>query len=175
MIVHAQFARAAFQKNVGRFAENADAGPEDKQADGQAEKGINPVRAGHVNDDCANDDGDVRKGVAEIVNQDAAQIKVTAAADESQGDATIHSQRGNGGPDHPAFDHLHRGAKTPDGFITEPKRKQNEDKSIGKRSQSAGAVIAVSLLAVGGSLGPTHGEIADAECRDVRKIVNGVI
>jgi len=51
----------AFEKDVRGFAQDADARPQHKQSDGEAEERINPVRAGDVNDDRAGDDGDVER------------------------------------------------------------------------------------------------------------------
>jgi len=70
----AHLSGAAFQENVGRLAENADAGPEDEKADGDAEERVDPEGAGHSNGDSAGDDGDIREGVAEIVHQDATEV-----------------------------------------------------------------------------------------------------
>ena len=41
-----RFARAAFEKDVSGFSQDADGGVEDQQADGEAEERIDPVRAG---------------------------------------------------------------------------------------------------------------------------------
>ena len=119
----AQFTRTAFEKDVRGFAQDADARPQHKQSDGEAEERINPVRAGDVNDDRAGDDGDVRKGITEIVDQDAAQIEIAATADERQSDAAVHGESGDGSPDHPALDDGDGSAESFDGFIAEPERK----------------------------------------------------
>ena len=58
-VFDAQLARAAFEKDVRGFAQDADAGPQDEQADGETEKRVDPMGAGDVNDDRANDDGNI--------------------------------------------------------------------------------------------------------------------
>src|SRR5882724_13202075 len=123
----------------------------------------------------ASDDGDVGERVAKIVNEDTAQIEVAPAADEGEGDSAIHGEGGNGSPNHPAFYYFHGGAEALDGFVAKPERKQDKDGGVGVGGESAGAVIAVSLFAIGGALGPTHSEIGNAERRDVGKIVNSVV
>src|SRR5580693_6421887 len=133
------------------------------------------MRAGGMNDDRAGDDGDIREGIAEIVNQDAAEIEVLAAADKSQRDTAIDGQRRNGSPDHPAFDDIHWSAETLDSFITKPKRKQDENKSVGVCGKRAGAVIPVGFFVIGGAFGPAHGEIGNAEGGNVGEIVNRVV
>jgi len=71
---HAAVGRTAFEQDVRRLAQDADARPENEQADGETEKRIDPSYARHADYDCADDDGDVGKRVAKIVNEDAAQI-----------------------------------------------------------------------------------------------------
>lgn len=73
-IFHGAIRRAAFKQNVCGLAQDPDAGPEDEQADGETEKRIDPADAGSADDDGADDDGYVGECVAEIVNQDAAEI-----------------------------------------------------------------------------------------------------
>jgi hypothetical protein len=73
-VFHGAIGRAAFEQDVCGVAENSDGGPEDEQADGEAEQRINPADAGGADDEGADDDGDVGERVAEIVNQNAAQI-----------------------------------------------------------------------------------------------------
>src|SRR5271170_4488030 len=73
-LFNAQFARAAFQKDMGRLAKDTDAGPQHQNADGQAKQRIDPAQARKVDCDGAADDGDVGQSVAEIVHQDAAEI-----------------------------------------------------------------------------------------------------
>jgi len=78
-VFHGAIAGTAFEEDVGGFAEDADAGPEDEQADGKTEEWVDPAKAGGANDNCADDDGDVGESVTEIVDQDAAQVEITAA------------------------------------------------------------------------------------------------
>jgi len=110
----------------------------------------------------ADEDGEVGKSVAEIVNQDAAQIEVAAPSDQGQSDAAVHGQSGDRGPNHPALDDFDGRAEALDGFISQPKRKQHEDEGVGERGQRAGAMIAVGFLAVGGAFRPSHCQITDA-------------
>src|SRR5437016_8167229 len=74
----AEFTRATFEKDVRGFAQDANAGPQHEQSNGETEERINPSSAGDMNDDRAGDDGDIRKGVTKVVDQDAAQIEIAA-------------------------------------------------------------------------------------------------
>src|ERR1700674_1389811 len=102
----------------------------------------------------ADDDRDIRKGVAEVVDQNAAQVEVAAAAHKRESDAAVHRERCEGRPDHPALDDVYGSAQTLDGFVTKPQRKNDENDGIGECGEDSGAMIAVSLLGVGGTLGP---------------------
>ena len=76
--------RTALKQNVRGLAKDADAGPQHQQADGEAEQRIDPAHASRADDDGADDDGDVGEGVAEIVDEDAAQVEVAAAAHQRE-------------------------------------------------------------------------------------------
>ena len=75
----------------------------------------------------------------------------------------------------PSYDDFDGGAEAFERFIAEPQRKQDEDEGIGERGEGPGAVVAVSFFAVGGALGPAHGEIGNTESGDIGKIVDGVV
>lgn len=171
----ADFARTAFKENVGRLAQDADAGPQNQKANGQAEQRVDPVETGEMNEDGASNDGDVGKSVAEIVDQDAAHVEIAARFDQGQGNAAVDSQGGDGGPDHPAFNDRNRRAEALDGFIAEPGGKQYQHKRIGVGGQGTSAVIAKRFFFVRGALGPAHGQVGKPDSRHVRKIVHGVI
>ena len=61
---------------------------------------------GDPDDHGADDDGDVGERIAEVVDQDAAQIEVAAAAHQRQRDAAVDGERRDRSPDHPALDDL---------------------------------------------------------------------
>lgn len=79
---NASFARTPFEKDVSGFPENSDRGVEDENSDGETQERVDPMRAGEMHDDGADDNGDIGEGIAEIVNEDAAKIEVGVAADQ---------------------------------------------------------------------------------------------
>ena len=93
-VFDAHATRSALQQNVGRFAQDSDAGPQDEKADGQSEKRVNPSGAGEMNREGTEDDGDVGERVAKIVDEDAAKIEVIAAAHQGKSDTAIYGERG---------------------------------------------------------------------------------
>src|ERR1051325_3658586 len=97
------------------------------------------------------------------------------AAHDCERDAAVDAERGERSPDHPAFDDLNGRAETLDGLVAEPGGEKYEKDCVGECGESAGAMVAVSFVAVGRTLGPAHGEPGDAESRDVGKIVHSVV
>ena len=167
--------RAAFEKNVRGSAQDADAGPQNEKADGEAEDRVNPSEASVVNGDGAADDSDVRERVAEIVDKDAAEVEVFVAAHDGERDAAVDGERGEGGPDHPALDDGDGSAEALNSFVAEPRGEENEENSVCEGGERAGAMVAVGFVGVGGTLRPAHGDPGDAERGDIGKIVDGVV
>lgn len=174
-VFDSQIERAAFQKNVRRLAKDSDAGPKHEKANRKAEKRVNPMGAGGVNDQSARDDGYIGERIAKIVDENAAKIEVAAPADESESDAAIDGERAHRSPDHPAFDDFDGRAEAFERFIAKPERKQNKDEGVGESRKGSGAVIAIGFFAVGRALGPAHGEIGNPESGDIREIVHRVV
>ncbi len=81
----------------------------------------------------ANNDGDVRKRVAKVMNEDAAQVQVGTAANQRQCNSTVNEQGGNGSPDHPTFYHLNGRAQALNGLIAQPNRKKDQYNCICER------------------------------------------
>ena len=156
-------------------AQNADTGPQNEKADGKTEDRVNPTEAGVMNGDGSGDDGDVGQRVAEIVNEDAAKVEVFVAAHDGERDAAVDGERGEGGPDHPAFDDGDGRAEAFNGFVAEPEGEKNEKHGVGEGGERAGAVVAVGFLGVGGALRPVHSDPGDAEGGDIGKVVDGVV
>ncbi len=155
--------------------QNAPGGPEHQSADGQAKRRIEPERPRGMDDHRANQNGDVGKGVAEVVDKDAAEIEVAAAAHQGQGDAAIDGQRRNGSSNHPALDHRDRMSKPLPGLVGENQRHENQQERVGERRQDAGAVIAVSPVGIGGAAGPAQSNPGNRQRGDVGEIVDRVV
>ena len=128
-----------------------------------------------MNKDRASDNGDVGKSVAEIVEENAAHVEIAAGIDEGQSDSAVDGKRGERGPDHPAFDNGDRRTEALDGFIAEPSGEQYQNEGIGVSGESAGAMVAEGFFPVGRALGPTHGQVGEANGGYVGKIVDCVI
>ena len=99
-LVKAHAARRAFEEDVEGFTHDAEAGPEDGDANADGERRVDPGLAGHEDDPAADDDGGGGNGVADLVEEGAADVDVADGAPEEQGDAAIHGNTGGGDPDH---------------------------------------------------------------------------
>ncbi len=90
-----------------------------------------------LDDDSADDDGDVGEGVAEVVDQDAAQIQIRVAAHQGKRDSAIDQQGCDRGPDHPAFNDLHGRTQAFDGFVAQPQGEQDQQNCVGEGGERA--------------------------------------
>ncbi len=167
--------RTAFEKKMAGCAQDADARPQDEQADREAQDRVNPTAAGVMNRDGTGNDGDIGDRVAEVVNQNRAEIQIFVAAHHGKRDAAVDGKRGDGSPDHPAFDDGDGRAQAVNCFPAEPEREQHKQHGVGERGERSGAMVAIGLVAVGGAFGPTHGEPGDAERGHIGKIVHGIV
>ncbi len=174
-VLDAELERSTFEEDVSGFAQDADAGPEDENTDGDAENRIDPEGAGEMNEDGAANDSDIGEGVAEIVNENAAEIEIAASTNKSEGDTAVNGESGEGSPNHPAFDDVYGRAEALDGFVTEPDGKEDKEDGVGESGEDAGAMVTVGFLGVGRTLSPAHGKPGDAKGGDIGEIVDGVV
>src|SRR6266404_1169470 len=70
---------------------------------------------------------------------------------------------------------MHGSAEAFERLVAEPQGKEHEHERVGKRGESAGAMVTVGLLGISGALRPTHREPGNAERGDIGKIVDRVI
>src|SRR5215472_7482793 len=96
-----------------------------------------------MNNNRTDDDGDIRKSVTEVVNEDTAEIQVAAPTNQRESNAAVHRESGKRSPNHPAFDNGYGSAQPLDCFVTEPQRKKDKHDGISERRESTSAMIAV--------------------------------
>jgi hypothetical protein len=164
----------AFEQNIAGFAEQAVGGIEDQGGDEYTDGWIEPLRAGHMDGHGSHQNSDVGKRVAQIVQEQAAEIDVAAAANQGQGDAAVDGQGQERDPYHPAFVNGDRMAEALEGLIEKSEGHQDQEDGIGERGQNAGALVAVGTFMIGGTRGPIQREPRDKHRGNVRKIVQGV-
>src|SRR5581483_997162 len=68
----------AFQQDIGRIRDDAESGPEDQPGNQEGNQGIDQRLPGLLNQPGAGNDGNIVERVAEVVNEDGAQIQVAA-------------------------------------------------------------------------------------------------
>src|SRR5579885_1897383 len=167
--------RTPFEQNMRGIAQNSNTRPQHQQTNRKAKHRVNPFQSRVVNRNRARNNRNIRERIAEIVNQDAAQVQVFVAAHHSQRDSAIYRQSRDRSPDHPAFDDCHGSAQPLDGLPSEPRGKQHEQHSVRKRRQRSRAMVAVRLIAIRRSLCPAHCNPRNAQRGYIGKVVHSVI
>ena len=156
------------------FFQDAVARPQHQHADGRADGGVHPVCAGRADDQRPGKYADVGESVAKIVNQDAAQVEVAAAAQQSKRDAAIHGQRSERNPDHQVIAHCLRVAQASVGLVKQEQRHQLQQDGVGERRQNTRAVVAVGLLGIRRALGPAQRKPGNHQRGHIGEVMNGV-
>src|ERR1019366_10286191 len=94
----AEFDRAgsAFEQDVEGFSDDGDGTPNDHAGDEEREEGVNPGHAGEQDACASGDDGRGGEGVAEHVQEDAADVDVAGEVPEQAGNGAVHQDSGGG-------------------------------------------------------------------------------
>ena len=171
----AHFARPSLQQNVRGFPQNSNAGPQHQQTNRETENRIEPLGTSYSNSNRTGNDGDVRKRIPKIMNQNAAQIQIVPPAHQRQRNSAVDAKRSQRRPYHPALDHMDRRAQSLQRFVSEPQRKKHQHQRIGESRQRARAVITVRFFRIRRTLRPAHGQPGNTQRRHVRKIVHRII
>src|SRR5579864_4024870 len=166
--------RQAFEQDVAGLLQEALGGPEHQRGDGHADQRIDPLRSRHTNGDGAHKNTDVRNRVAEVVNQQAAEIQIAPAADARERDPAVDDQGQHRDPDHPVFVDGDGMKETFERFIEKTERDQDQQNCVGKRGQNAGALIAVGTFVVRGPYGPVQSDPGNQQSGNVGQIVECV-
>ena len=117
---------------------------------------------------------DVRNRVAEIVNQQAAEIQIAPAAHERERNPAVDGQSQQRDADHPAFVDGDGMKESFERLIEKTKRNEDQQNCIRKCGQNAGALIAISAFVVRGPRGPVQGDPGNQQRGNVGQIVERV-
>src|SRR5215831_174436 len=166
-------ARRTFEQNVQRLAHDAEAGPQDQDADSDGERGIDPVLAGGEDGPAAGDDGGSLEGVADLVEESAADVDVASGAIEQERDDAVHDDAGGGHGDHHSRMDLLRAANSAHRLIKNKERYAHQRQRVDQGGEHTGAMVAVGL---GGARRPrlqiNRGE-GKQERKEVGKVMSG--
>ena len=117
---------------------------------------------------------DVRNGVAEVVNQQAAEIQIAPAADQGERNPAIDRQRQQRDADHPAFVDGDGMKEAFERLIEKAQRHQDQQNGVGERGQNSGALIAIGALMIRGTRGPVQGDPGNQQRGNVGEIMERV-
>jgi hypothetical protein len=163
-----------FEQDVGALAQDAVAGPQDHRADGEADGGIDPVRARPVNRQRPGKNGHAGKSVACGVDDDRAQVQIVAALRQRQSDPAIHNQGEQRDPQHHSHVHRDRISQARIGFVEDVEGDDSEEQRIHERRQNSRAMIAVGFFARGRTLRQAHREPGNYERGNVGEVVDRI-
>lgn len=158
---------SAFEEDVEGFADDADGGVDDHSGDDEGEDRVYPGLVGEEDGGSACDDGGGGKGVAEHVEEDAADVDVAGEAPEEGGDGAIHEDAGEGDEHHKAGLDGDGMAETHEGFEGDPDGKDDEGGSIDEGGEDAGALVAEGLLVGCGSGLEVDGDEGEEDGKEV--------
>src|SRR6185437_1551541 len=125
--------------------------PQDYRGDEQREHRVNPVEIGEVNHRAAHDDRCGGEGVAEHVQEDAADVDVTGELPEHSGNDSVHHHTGRGDDHHHVRVDLDRYREAMDGSDGEPDGKRDQCERVDEAREHAGALIAEGTFVSGGA------------------------
>jgi hypothetical protein len=164
----------AFEEDVEGLADDSGGAPEDHSGDDEGEEGIDPGEAGEEDGRAASDDGGGGEGVAEHVEEDAADVDVAGELPEQAGDAAVHEDAG-GGDDHhqPGLDGT-GAAEAVESGDGDPTGEDDEREGVDEGGEDTGALVAEGLLFGGGAALEVDGNEGEHDGEHVRDVVAGL-
>jgi len=167
-------ARRAFEEDVERLADDADGTPEDHGGDEDGEDGVDPGHAGEKDACAARDDGSGGEGVAEHVEEDAADVNVSGEAPEEGGYRAVHQDAGGGDVHHQTRLDGYRCGEAVDGFDGNPGGEDDECRGIDEGCKDAGALVAEGLFVGGGAGLEVDSDEGEEDGEEVGDVVSGL-
>src|SRR5665213_3436873 len=163
----------SFEEDIEGLADDGGGTPEDHAGDDYGEDGIDPECAGEEDARASGDDGGGGECVAEHVQEDGADVDVAGELPEQGGDGAVHQDAGGGDVHHKARLNGDRVGETVDGGDGDPAGKDDESKGVDKGREDAGALVAEGFVGGGGAALQVDGDEAEAERKEVGKVVAG--
>ena len=173
-----EVARGAFEEDVEGFADDADGGVDDHAGDDEGEDRVSPhdyIAVWNEEDGgAAYDDGGGGEGVAEHVEEDAADIDVAGEAPEEGGDGAVHEDSGEGDEHHEARLDGDRVIEALDSGEGDPGGEDDEGGGVDEGGEDAGALVAEGLFFRGGTGLEVDGDEREQDGEEVGDVVTGL-
>ncbi len=122
----------------------------------------------------ADENRDVRQGIAQIVQPHGANVQVAPSAMDRDRDAAIDRERKHRNPEHqarPDFDGI---AKPRHGFVEQEDRDEFKQHRVNECREYTGAMISVRFLRCGRAQRHAHADPGNDQRGNIGEIVNGI-
>lgn len=170
-VTELQVARGAFEEDVEGLADDANRTPENHGGDQNGEDGIDPHETGEENARAPGDDGGGGEGVAEHVEEDAANVNVAGRLPEERGDSSVHQNAGGSDQHHePGLDGDGR-SEAVEGFDGDPGGEDDESDGVDKGGKDASALVTEGLFGCGGAGVEIDGNEGEQDSKEVADVV----
>lgn len=167
-------ARCALEEDVEALADDADGAPEDHGGDEDGQQRVDPRHAGEQDGCATDDDGGGGEGVAEHVEEDAADVDVAGEAPEESGDGAVHQDAGGCDVHHKLRPDGDGNCDTVDGFDGDPGREDDEGGGVDEGREDTCALVAEGLLLCGGTRLEVDGNEREDDGEEVAEVVAGL-
>jgi len=167
-------ARCALEEDVEGFADDADGAPEDHGGDDEGEDGVDPGHAGEEDGCAADDDGGGGEGVAEHVEEDAADVDVAGEAPEESCDGAVHQDAGCCDVHHDEGLDGDWDGEAVDGLDGDPGGEDDEGGGVDEGREDSGALVAEGFLLGGGAGLEVDGNEREDDGEEVAEVVSSL-
>jgi len=123
--------------------------------------------------EAAEDDGGGGEGVAEHVQEDAADVDVAGELPEECGDEAVHDDAGGGDRHHEVRLDGDGSGEAVDGFDGDPDGEHHERERVDEAGEDAGTLVAEGALVGGGARLEVDGDEAEGQGEEVGDVVAG--
>ena len=161
----------AFEQDIEGFADDGDGTPDNHTGDDEREDWVNPGHPGEQDACAAGDYCRGGEGVAEHVEEDAADVDVAGELPEKGGDGAIHQDSGGGDIHHDACVDGDRRVEAVDGRESDPGGEDDEGERVDEGGEDSGALVAEGFLVGGGAALEVDGDEGEGDGEHIRNVV----
>jgi len=170
----AEVARGSFEEDVEGLADDADGTPDDHAGDEEGQERVDPSDAGEEDGRAAGDDSGGGEGVAEHVEEDAADVDVSGEAPEERGYGAVHEDTGCGDVHHEARLHGDGCGDAVDGLGGDPGGEDDESDGVEEGGEDSCALVAEGFLVGGGARLEIDGDEGEDDGEEIAYVVAGL-
>ncbi len=155
------------------LADDAPGAHDDHGRDDEREQRVYPILVSDEDAESAEDDGGGGEGVAEHVQEDAADVDVAGELPEQGGDEAVHDDAGGGDRHHEVGLDGDGSSEAVDGFDGDPYGERHERERVNESGENTGTLVAEGALVGGGARLEVDGDEAEGQGEEVGDVVAG--